>query len=162
MLQSSDYQQQYWQNYWMNMPHYEAHSILVHNEACQEMFINSGITNTSRCHAFGALRMDNFLNDLKRNGCTTPPTPTLTFFSFFPGVGLPNADMWRPDEFGFTILFKKAHQAFFRFLHQNPEVNGVLKSTWMGGDNEWEHALAECALDEGVGLYQYSKSHCNC
>ncbi len=149
-FKASDYQQQYWKEYWSRMRNYEAHSILVHNKACQEMFVNSGITTKERCHAFGALRMDDFAKKLKLQTDITPSPPTLLFFSFFPGVGLPNADIWRPDRFGFTKLFKHAHRAFFRFLYKNPDVNGILKLKWRGGDHEWENAIAECFLDEGL------------
>ncbi len=147
---ASKYQRDYWQNYWSKMPSYEAHSILVHNEPCREMFVNSGITNRTRCHAFGALRMDDFAKRLKSEDRSILSDKVLLFFSFFPGVSLPNSDMWRPNKFGFTNLFEQAHRSYFRFLHNNPNVEGILKLKWMGGDCKWERALNQCLLVEGL------------
>ena len=58
--------------------------------------------------------------------------------------------MWRPKKFGFTNLFEQAHRSYFRFLRKNPEVKGILKLKWMGGDGKWERALTQCLLAEGL------------
>ena len=147
---ASNYQREYWTDYWKNMPAYEAHSIIVHNEPCREMFVNSGITDWERCHAFGAIRMDDFARRLQFEDRPIPPDQKLLFFSFFPGVCLPNSNMWRPERFGFTNLFVQAHRTFFRYLHHNPDVKGILKLKWMGGDLEWERALNKCLAAEGL------------
>ena len=94
--------------------------------------------------------MDDFAERLKIEDRQTPVTPTLLFFSFFPGVCLPNSQMWRPEKFGFTKLFWQAHRTFFKYLHRNPNVSGILKLKWMGGDYEWERALSDCLAAEGL------------
>ena len=152
---SSVFQRNYWVNYWSKVPKYHADYIVVHNEPCRDMFVKSGIIEEDRCLALGALRMDKYLENLNKQRENKDTRNSLVFFSFFPGVGLPNYELWDTDT-GFRKLFLSAHETFFQFLKDNPDVNGILKLKWKGGSGEWEVELDRCLANIGSSSEELS------
>ena len=112
-----------------------ANLIIVHNVSTKTLFQNTQFAKNSVIKALGCVRMDNYIDRLKKDIFKKNKLKkTITFFSFATNVGCHLAEQPRIAAFeknrGLLNFFKNTHNLVIDFAKKSPEIQVNIKTKW--------------------------------
>jgi hypothetical protein len=118
------------------MGRFHGSKIIVHNNICRDLFIESGYCNNSQVSVCGALRMDKFINSLSSEKFSNNKTFTLFYFPYTATLfGQNGGNIIQDNSFDYAYkiwdgrkeLFRKLHESILHMAKNNPNINFVIK-----------------------------------
>jgi hypothetical protein len=139
--------------------------IIVHNDICKSLFVNSGYCESSKIKVCGALRMDSFVNYINRHdtvGEVRKIRKKFVLFYFPYSLSLFGKDSKCDDneykyKYAFNIwagrekLFRDLHNSILKMAKLNPDIDFVIKpKRTMMKSKSWkfyEKVISESGVD---------------
>jgi hypothetical protein len=111
--------------------------VIVHNQITKKLFINSGYCNEKNITVGGALRMDKFLEDIKKNSTVNKKNKIFTLFYFPHTLSLFGREgkYGSKEEYQYhskewdkrDALFEDLHSCIIELAESNPEIDFIIK-----------------------------------
>jgi len=135
---------------------FEGTHIIVHNPYVAKAFTESGYVSKEMVSACGSIRMEPYLARLlDEKNKAGRGRKLVTFFSFFPGIGLGQllgkAMPW-PDKslgIGYFKAFEEAHCAFAELARDRPDIDVLIKPKWGGA---WLEVISDVLGKSGLDI----------
>ena len=122
-------------NYYNAFEKSTADLLIVHNQSTKRLFGNIKMFENSNIQALGCIRMDEYLEKLKKVRVKDSKfSKNITFFSFSTNSGCHLAETPRIAAFekkrGLVKFFKNTHNIVINFAKQNPSIQVNIKTKW--------------------------------
>lgn len=148
-LKTNKLQRDALRNQLIRLGKFKGDHLIVHNRIVSDIVSDCGFCESSQVSALGALRMDEFVNNLPVvNSLESKKTITLFSFNHSSGlIGVVNA-FCAEEKLGYIKLFNSVHVDFARLAMKFPKYNFVIKVKWKGDwDGFIEKAWHENKID---------------
>ncbi len=117
--------------------------LVVHNESCRQLCIDTGLAGPDTVSALGCMRMDGFLQRIAQQKRVPPPRPKVALFPTSLEDGGPlGLELWP--------FFSGVHVALARLAEQRPDVDFVFKpkpKDYPRWRQQVDSAFAEAGID---------------
>jgi len=133
--------------------------IMCQNQSFRDLYIDFGFVTPQKIVAFGCLRMDEFIRNVKSYKKNVSKRRKVVFFSFNLGANLighpdhvayfDNVAWTSKPDVGWAKLFESTHSAYAKLAMKRPDVDFIFKPKWLGG---WKDKIEEAISNQGIDI----------